>query len=133
VRAGVPGDPVEQILLRVVGAVVCGWPVGTADRPRVRAPLYPNAGRQLVRVGHLEQLVDSVHQLAQIVARRRRRHRCYSPSRGGFRIRGRGATQHGDSRRDHRRRRHRDNVFGFSTSITIRGQHRWPSSNAVVI
>lgn len=72
VSAGVPGQPVDQVLLGItitVGQIVDGG-VGCI----LGGPLDPDAGRQLIRVGRVQKSVHRVHQLTvQIVRRRRRR------------------------------------------------------------
>jgi len=71
VRAGVPGQPVDQVLLRItiaVGQMICGG-VGCI----LGGPLDPDARRQLIRVGSVQQPVHRVHQLTLQVVRRRRR------------------------------------------------------------
>lgn len=71
VRAGVPGQPFDQVFLRIT--ITVGQVIGGCVGCILRGPLDPNAGRQLIRVGRVQQPVHRVHQLTVQVVRHRRR------------------------------------------------------------
>jgi len=65
------GQPVDQVFLGI--AIAVGPRNGGNLSGILGGPLYPDAGRQLIRVGRVQHPVHRVHQLTLPVVHRRRR------------------------------------------------------------